>query len=127
MVFEEITPTNVAPTVGNYAAAVSVPQPKRMLFISGQIPTLEDGAVPQNFAAQAEAVWENIGKTLKAAGMGYTNLAKVNTYLTDCSQADLNGEIRRKFLGSHRPALTVVVVQTLDPVWLLEIEALAVG
>ncbi len=37
----------------------------------------------------------------------------------------LNGEVRRRWLGEARPALTVVIVQTIDSRWLLEIEAVA--
>ena len=35
------------------------------------------------------------------------------------------GRVRRERLGSHAPALTVIVARTLDPRWLLEIEAMA--
>jgi len=37
------------------------------------------------------------------------------------------GDIRRRTLGDVRPALTALVVQTLDSAWLLEIEAIAVA
>jgi len=122
-----IDPMDMAPTIGNYAHAVSVPGNSRMLFISGQIPATASGIVPEGFAAQAEAVWSNIGKILQDTGLSFGNLAKVTTFLSSKEYATENGEIRRKFLGAHRPALTVVVVDTLDPAWLLEIEAVAVG
>ena len=57
--------------------------------------------------------------------MGVENLVKVTTYLTRQDQAESNGRIRREVLGSHRPALTVVVLQTLESQWLVEIEAIA--
>jgi 2-iminobutanoate/2-iminopropanoate deaminase len=127
MLLEELKPTNVWQTEGNYAHAISVPASARQLFISGQIPTLEDGSVPVSFEEQCNAVWSNIGNILKSAGLSYSNLAKVTTYLASSDFSELNGEIRRKFLGQHRPALTVIVVSTLDPKWLLEIEAIAIG
>jgi enamine deaminase RidA (YjgF/YER057c/UK114 family) len=39
----------------------------------------------------------------------------------------MNGAIRRSHLGAARPALTVVVAETLCAPWLLEIEAIAAG
>jgi 2-iminobutanoate/2-iminopropanoate deaminase len=122
-----IEPPNIAPTLGNYAHAIEVPSGRKTLFISGQVPQEISGRVPLGFTDQANVVWSNIAAILQEAGMTFANLVKVNTFLTNRDQADENGEIRRKFLGDHRPALTVVVVQTLDPKWLLEIEAIAVS
>lgn len=127
MDIQEITPKGVAPAVGNYAHGVSVPANARLIFISGQIPTLQDGSVPRGIEAQADAVWENIGKILSADGLGFVNLAKVTTYLTNRENADVNGQVRRKFLGRHKPALTVIISEIFDPEWLLEIEAIAIG
>ena len=98
---------------------------ERLLFISGQIPERPDGTVPDTFDAQCEEVWRNIGRVLAAAGLSYDHLVKVTTFLTDRRHAERNSEIRRAVLGAHRPALTVIVAETLDSPWLLEIEAIA--
>ena len=57
--------------------------------------------------------------------MTVANLVKVTTYLTDRAQASENREIRTRRLQGAKPALTVVVSQTLDAEWLLEIDAVA--
>jgi 2-iminobutanoate/2-iminopropanoate deaminase len=36
-----------------------------------------------------------------------------------------NRAIRRKMLRGHEPASTVVIAETVDETWLLEIEAIA--
>jgi 2-iminobutanoate/2-iminopropanoate deaminase len=118
-------PATVAPPVGDYAHGLEVPAGARLLFISGQVPTRADGTVPADFEAQCHAVWDNLLAVLAEARMGSEHLVKVTTYLTHRDQADANGRIRRERLGSVRPALTVVVVQTLAAEWLLEIEAIA--
>jgi 2-iminobutanoate/2-iminopropanoate deaminase len=118
-------PATVAPPVGNYAHGLEVPPGARLLFISGQVPLRADGTVPADFEAQCHAVWDNLLAVVAGARMGPENLVKVTTYLTHRDQADANGRIRRERLGSVRPALTVVVVQTLAAGWLLEIEAIA--
>ena len=64
---------------------------------------------------------------LADAGMQPAHLVKVTTFLTGRDQADANSRIRRERLGPVRPALTVVVVETLESEWLLEIEAIAAG
>lgn len=114
-------PDGVPAPQGGYVHAMEVDANARLLFISGQIP----GDVPRTFDDQCRSVWTHITRTLAAANMQITDLVKVTTFLSDRSYAARNGELRREFLGGHAPALTVVVVQTLDPEWLLEIEAIA--
>jgi enamine deaminase RidA (YjgF/YER057c/UK114 family) len=96
-----------------------------MLFVSGQVPERPDGTVPEGFEAQCEAAWRNVLAVLAEAGMGIGDLVKVTTYLTHADQVDANGRIRRTILGEARPALTVMIAQTLQSSWLLEIEAVA--
>jgi enamine deaminase RidA (YjgF/YER057c/UK114 family) len=118
-------PREVAAPVGGYSHGLELPPGQRVLFVSGQIPERLDGTVPEAFEDQCHAVWDNVAAVLASAGMGLHDVVKVNTYLTDPGQADTNGRIRRERLGDLRPALTVVVVRTLDPKWLLEIEVTA--
>lgn len=118
-------PAGVSAPVGGYSHALKIKKGSRYLFISGQIPERPDGVVPQGFEAQCEAVWSNIEKVLSSARMGIGKLVKITTFLTEVSQVEANGEIRRRHLGEARPALTVIIAQTLETEWLLEIEAIA--
>lgn len=122
---KEINPNTISLPVGNYSHAIEISNHSRLLYISGQIPEDVDDLTPLDFDTQCELIWSNIGEILKTAGLGYENIIKVNTYLTHADQTGRNGEIRRKYLGNLKPALTVVVVQTLESKWLLEIEAVA--
>ncbi|HEY9421971.1 MAG TPA: RidA family protein [Thermoanaerobaculia bacterium] len=119
------TPDSVPKPVGNYSLGLEIPAGARTLFISGQIPEALSGEVPQAFEDQCNLVWDHIFAILQSAGMSAANLVKVTTFLVDREYADANSRIRRERLGSHAPALTVMVAQTLDSRWLLEIEALA--
>jgi 2-iminobutanoate/2-iminopropanoate deaminase len=118
-------PSSIPRPEGRYSHGLELPGPGRLLFISGQIPESLAGGVPDDFASQCRVVWGHIGAVLNEAGMNYSHLLKVTTFLSDRSYAEANGEIRREVLGMHCPALTVVVVNTLDPRWLLEVEAIA--
>jgi enamine deaminase RidA (YjgF/YER057c/UK114 family) len=57
--------------------------------------------------------------------MGVENLTKVTIFLSSREFAMANREIRHEFLGTHRPALTVIIAGIFDEKWLLEIEAIA--
>jgi 2-iminobutanoate/2-iminopropanoate deaminase len=118
-------PGSIAPPIGGYSHGVEIGPGQRLLFISGQIPAAPDGTVPADFEGQCAAAWFNVLAVLESAGLGPHDLVKVTTWLTDRSQADANGRIRRAHLDGARPALTVVVAQTLESPWLLEIEAIA--
>ena len=118
-------PDSVGAPQGGYSLGLELEAPARLLFISGQVPETADCQVPDDFEGQCRQVWRNIESVLAAADLGLGDLVKVNTFLTDRGQADANGAIRREFLGEHRPALTVIVAQTLESQWMLEIEAVA--
>lgn len=124
------TPVNSSqapPPSGGYSQALDVQGATRWLVISGQIPVDRAGVVPSSFAEQADLVWANILAQLNAAGLGVANLVKVTTFLSSRQYADENGEARRRALGSHAPALTVIIAGIYDEAWLLEIEAIAAG
>jgi len=118
-------PATVHAPAGGYSMGLELKQHRRLLFVSGQVPEASDGAVPEGFEAQCEQAWRNVIEVLAAAGLGVGNLVKVTTFLTDRKQVVPNRTIRRAMLGEHQPALTVVIVETVDSQWLLEIEAIA--
>lgn len=118
-------PASVPAPVGNYALALDVPTGKRLVFVSGQIPEELSGGVPENFASQCRLVWSHVRSCLAEAGLTLGHIVKVTTFITRREDADVNGAIRREVLGAHRPALTVMVAQTLDARWLIELEVIA--
>lgn len=121
-----INPTDAPrPVGGSYSQAIGVTGASNLLFVSGQIPETLDGTIPDDFSQQCRLAWANLTASLRAARLDITDLVKVTTYLTTGSSAEINRAIRKEFLGDHRPAVTVVVIETLDPRWLLEIEAIA--
>ncbi|MGV3682913.1 MAG: RidA family protein [Acidovorax sp.] len=110
---------------GSYSQALDVQGATRWLVISGQIPVDRAGKVPASFTEQADLVWAHILAQLDAAGMGVANLVKVTTFLSSREYAEENGAARRRALGGHAPALTVIIAGIYDEAWLLEIEAVA--
>ena len=118
-------PASVHAPAGGYSMGLEVGQHRRLLFVSGQVPENPDGSVPEGFEAQCEQAWRNIIEVLSAAGLGVEHLVKINTFLTDKSQVVANRAVRKKMLQGHEPASTVMIAETVDSKWLLEIETIA--
>ena len=118
-------PASVNHPSSGYSMGLEVGQHRRLLFVSGQVPEHSDGSVPEGFEAQCEQSWRNVIAVLASAGLGVEHLVKINTFLTDKSQVVPNRAIRRKMLQGNEPASTVMIAETVDSKWLLEIEAIA--
>jgi 2-iminobutanoate/2-iminopropanoate deaminase len=111
--------------VGGYSQAVLVEKATRILLISGQIPERRDGTVPDDFESQCRLVWSHVLAQLDAAALSVIDLTKVTIFLSSREYAAINSRIRQEVLGTHRPALTIIITGIFDEKWLLEIEAIA--
>lgn len=104
----------------------------RIVFIAGQTALDRDGNVvgKNDFASQAEQVFENLGIALRASGCSAANLVKLTVFLTDMDNLARYREARNRFFASvtlpAAPAVTLVEVSKLyGPDFLIEIEAIA--
>jgi 2-iminobutanoate/2-iminopropanoate deaminase len=126
VVNREIYPPQIAPPAANYAHAVLVDQPQRILYTSGIVPIAPDGSVPDALADQAQVVWDNILAILEEAGMSGSDVVSVTTYVV---VGEPLGEVmatRDRMLGGHRVASTLVTVPALArPEWRMEIAVVA--
>lgn len=121
-----LNPDTIAAPAGAYSHGVLAPAAGNWLYVSGQVGVLGDGALASGFVAQAHAAWSNLVAILESAGMDVANLVKVTTYLVNAADLKDLGPVRSGFLGSARPASTLLVVAALArSEWLVEIEAVA--
>jgi 2-iminobutanoate/2-iminopropanoate deaminase len=100
------------------------------LFISGQAPIDEYGQIVGvgDFDAQAEQVFANLDRVLRAGGSSFTNVIKVTIFLRDMSNFPKIVELRGRYFTPPYPADTIVEVTSLySPDALIEIEAIAVA
>jgi 2-iminobutanoate/2-iminopropanoate deaminase len=119
-------PEGVFPPYLCYSHASEIRGDARLLVISGLNGYQADGVtMPDSFEEQGEIVWQHLGRILRSAEMDYKNLVSVRTYLAGPQYDDANVRLRVKYLAGHRPAITVVCCQLLDPKWKLEVEAMA--
>ena len=81
-----------------------------------------------NFDAQAEQVFANLDRVLRAGGSSLANVIKVTIFLRDMSNFSKIVELRGRYFTAPYPADTIVEVTSLySPEALLEIEAIAVA
>jgi len=119
-------PTLSKPT--GYTHIVEVTGPGKTIYISGQIALDKDGKVvgDGDMKAQAEQVFKNLEAALAAAGAKFTDVVKMNTFITDMDKAAAVREVRARYFGETTPASTLVqVVKLARPEFLLEIEVIA--
>jgi 2-iminobutanoate/2-iminopropanoate deaminase len=128
--FAQVRRTN-PPTISKptgYTHIVEVTGPGKTIYISGQIALDKDGMVvgAGNMKAQAEQVFKNLQAALDAAGAKFSDVVKMNTYITDMEQAPAVREVRARYFGDTVPASTLVqVVHLARPEFMLEIEVIA--
>ena len=119
-------PAALFPQYGNYCHAVEVSGDSKLLIISGLNGYEKDGTtMPESFEDQADIIWQHIGAILREANMDYTNLISMHFYLASPEYDEPNMRLRKKYLGDHEVALTVICCQLLETKWKLEIEAIA--
>ena len=130
LAFAQVKRTN-PPTLSKptgYAHVVEFNGPGKTVYVAGQIALDKDGNVvgAGNMKAQAEQVFKNLQAALEAAGAKFSDVVKMNTYITDMEQAPAVREVRARYFGDTTPASTLVQVARLArPEFLLEIEVIA--
>ena len=104
----------------------------RTLFIAGQTARDGSGKVPAaDFVSQFDRALGNVLAVLRQAGGEPGDIGRFTIYVTDMAQyrASLKplGEVYRRRMGTHFPAMALVEVTSLvDPQAVVEIEATAV-
>jgi enamine deaminase RidA (YjgF/YER057c/UK114 family) len=119
-------PKSIHAPVGNYSHGIALPPNCRVLFVAGQTGLRTDGTTPASFEDQCHVVWQNIKAIVEDAGMKLTDIARLTVLLTDAAHLPKMAEVRKQYLGDHKPAVTGFAVKSLvRPEWLIEIDAIA--
>jgi enamine deaminase RidA (YjgF/YER057c/UK114 family) len=83
------------------------------------------GAAGASLTEQLELIWSNLRAILGSAGMTVDNVVRVTSYLRDAAYAERNAAARVAALGGRALPTTAIVVGTLEPDWLVEVEIVA--
>ena len=95
------------------------------LYISGQLPKLEDGSLPKGIEAQTKIVLSKLDRLLKMAGSNRNQVLQVRIYIPNVAYWSPVNEIYAEFFGEHRPARCIVPSRELHYGCLIELEAVA--
>jgi 2-iminobutanoate/2-iminopropanoate deaminase len=115
----------IYPATSDYAHAMEVIAPQRLLFVSGTMGLDETGKPGATLDEQLALIWNNLRAILASAGMGVDNIVRLTSYLRDASFVEANQNARLAALGGRAIPTTAIVVQTLREDWLVEIEVIA--
>ena len=116
-----------------YTHGVKIAGASTLLFLGGQVAWDKDSRLvgENNIVAQFDKALENILVVVRESGGDATNIVKFNIYVTDkaayLSSMREAGQVYRKHMGKHFPAMTLVEVKSLyEDGAMVEIEGLAV-
>jgi len=110
-----------------YSHVVSV-EPRRLIFISGQLARDKDGRIvgAGDMRAQLRQTLENLKAALEAAGASLSDLVRTNTYVTDIDEYFKHTDVRMEYYNLAMPTSTTVEVRRLaQPELMVEIDAVA--
>ncbi|MDF2366762.1 RidA family protein [Sneathiella sp.] len=123
-----INPSNgIYAATDDYVHALEVSGANRQLFVSGTMGLNEHGNAPEDLDEQLELIWSNIDRILCDANMTVANIVRITSYLRKAEYAKRNQAARIRALGDRRVPTTAIVVATLDPTWLVELEIVALA
>ena len=131
MSFEIINPRELGRPLG-FTHGLVAPASGRLLFVAGQTATDEAGRITSDdFAAQFERALARVLAVVRTAGGQPDHVARMTMYVTTmreyAASREALGDVWRRHMGSHYPAMALVEVTALfDPDALVEIEATAV-
>ncbi|OYU98311.1 MAG: hypothetical protein CFE26_27815, partial [Verrucomicrobiales bacterium VVV1] len=87
---------------------------KILVYPAGHAPSRGAYSVaPFDATAQTEYIFGLIGEILAAAGMGYGDVVRAQTYLTDMADFPKFSAVRDRFFGDSKPASTLLEVKGL--------------
>lgn len=123
---KEIISTDKAPAaIGTYSQAVKV---GNTVYLSGQIPLdpVTMNVVDGPFEQHVRCVFDNLLAVAEAAGGDFSNIVKLNIYLTDLSNFAKVNEAMAEYFIEPYPARAAVGVKELPKGVAVEMDAVLV-
>lgn len=111
--------------IGTYSQAVRV---DRTVYLSGQIPLVPETMtiVEGDIGAQITQVFDNLQAVAEAAGGDFSDIVKLNVFLTDLSHFPLVNEIMGRYFQEPYPARAAIGVAALPKAADVEMDAIMV-
>jgi monoamine oxidase len=96
-----------------------------LIHVSGQPGSTDDGKVPGDYESQIHLALLRLRRIIIAANASISDIVKLNVFIVNYDAATRKHTPHlTRFLGKHRPAITLVPVNQLAvPSWLFEVDA----
>ncbi len=123
---KQIIQSDKAPqAIGTYSQAVKV---DRTVYLSGQIPLVPETMtiIEGDISAQITQVFDNLQAVAEAAGGDFSDIVKLNVFLTDLAHFPIVNEIMGHYFQAPYPARAVVEVTALPKAADVEMDAIMV-
>ncbi|MEX2262464.1 MAG: RidA family protein [Bryobacteraceae bacterium] len=108
-----------------YTRVVTSP-PGKMVFVSGTAGSDAEGKMPPDFSAQAKNTFENLGRCLAAAGAKWSDVVKINYFISDMANTAELRKVRANYLNMENPPAATLVQAGIGKGVLLEVELIAI-
>jgi 2-iminobutanoate/2-iminopropanoate deaminase len=109
-----------------FAEAVTTVGPGRVVYVSGCVGFGSDGkVVAGGMAAEAAATFDNIERALTQSGADFSQIVKINAFITDLDEYADYAAVRSERFGEQLPASATVQVAGLLVGAHIEIDAVA--
>ena len=123
---KQIIQTDKAPqAIGTYSQAVRV---DRTVYLSGQIPLVPETMtiIEGDISAQITQVFDNLLAVAEAAGGDFSDIVKLNVFLTDLAHFPIVNEIMGRYFQAPYPARAAIGVAALPKAADVEMDAIMV-
>jgi reactive intermediate/imine deaminase len=123
---KQIIQTDKAPqAIGTYSQAVRV---DHTVYLSGQIPLVPETMtiIEGGIGAQIIQVFNNLQAVAEAAGGDFSDVVKLNVFLTDLANFPLVNEIMGQYFQEPYPARAAIGVAALPKAAEVEMDAIMV-
>ena len=123
---KHIIRTDKAPqAIGTYSQAVKI---DHTVYLSGQIPLVPETMtmVEGDICAQIRQVFDNLQAVAEAAGGDFSDIVKLNVFLTDLAHFPLVNEIMGRYFQEPYPARAAIGVAALPKAADVEMDAIMV-
>lgn len=121
------SPEDLALPAG-YSHVVSIPA-GRLVWTAGQVPMDADRNVVAvgDWEGQTRAVFENLGRALRAGGADWPDVVKLTLFVVDVSALETIRAVRNEFVDTANPPTSslVRIAGLFHPEVLIEVEAVA--
>lgn len=110
------------PAKGHYSHCV---EHNGILYLSGQLPLLSDGTVPDGIEEQTLLTLQKVEKILQAAGSNKEQILHMTVYITDIAFWPQVNAVYADFFAAYKPARCIIPCGKLNYGALIEIDCTA--